>query len=415
MRLVHARDQEHLVVHGQAEQDADDEHGQQAQHRVALRGGEDRVEPAPLEHRDGDAHARAEREQEADRGDQRHEQGAEDDDQQQQGQADDDDQVGDQGGGQPFVGVDADRGLAGDQQVHPGHGVGAVTDVVHEPLGALVDRAGGGHDLEQRCVAGGVDAGGDDGGDPAEGGESGGHLVQAGLHAVALREHDQRSLIAGAERVGDLVVGGALGAVGVLASGGGQRGGQREHRYGQHEQARHGAHEHRDRPADDQLDPAVQETDPIGADRRATAVLTTWQGVASHQLERGGQQRERHQHGDRYPDRGGHAHLGDEADADHCQPGQGDDHRAAGEHDRGSGGAGGTSDRVRHRAPLAQLGPEAGQDEQAVVDAHGQAEHHRQGRGHAADGREGGERQHAERAHRDADQGTQHVGPGGGQ
>jgi monoamine oxidase len=51
--FVHARDEEHLVIHRQPEENARDHDGQEAQQRVPLRSLDDDVEPTPLEDRDG--------------------------------------------------------------------------------------------------------------------------------------------------------------------------------------------------------------------------------------------------------------------------------------------------------------------------------------------------------------------------
>ncbi len=83
------------------------------------------------------------------------------------------------------------------------------------------------------------------------------------------------------------------------------------------------------------------------------------------------------QNRDQHPTRGGQAHHGEERDAQYRDTGQGDDYRSAGEHDRASCGADGQPDRFLDRHSGQQLTPMSGEDEQAVVDAAGQAEHER--------------------------------------
>ena len=65
--LPHPGDEEDLVVHGEAEHDADQEDRQQADDRAGLVDAEDVREPAPLEDRDHDAERGDDAEQEAQR------------------------------------------------------------------------------------------------------------------------------------------------------------------------------------------------------------------------------------------------------------------------------------------------------------------------------------------------------------
>ena len=114
--LPHRRDQEHLVVHRQSEQDAHHEDRQEAHDRT--RGlAHDRVEPAPLEGRHDRAEGRAHREQVAQRRLDRHGDRAEDDHQQQDREADDDGGEGQQRVRQLLGHVDVDRRRAGHEDV----------------------------------------------------------------------------------------------------------------------------------------------------------------------------------------------------------------------------------------------------------------------------------------------------------
>ncbi len=112
--LAHPGDQEDLVVHGQAEHDADQEDGQQADDGRGCSTPEQVGEPAPLEDRDDGAEGGDDAEQEAEGRLQRHQQRPEDQHQQQEGQPDDDQQVGQQRVAELARDVDVDGGQTGD-------------------------------------------------------------------------------------------------------------------------------------------------------------------------------------------------------------------------------------------------------------------------------------------------------------
>jgi hypothetical protein len=80
--LAHAGHQEHLVVHGEAEDDADEHDRQEGDDRLRVIGD---AQPAPLPDAHGQAEGGGDGEREAQRGDQRHPQGAEHHDQQDEG------------------------------------------------------------------------------------------------------------------------------------------------------------------------------------------------------------------------------------------------------------------------------------------------------------------------------------------
>ena len=111
VRLVHPGHQEDLVVHGQTEQDADDDDRRQAHQRAGGVDVDRLGEPAPLEDRDGRTERGADSEQEAEHADDRHQDRPEDQHQQHERQADDERQVDRQGGVQLLRHVDADRGV----------------------------------------------------------------------------------------------------------------------------------------------------------------------------------------------------------------------------------------------------------------------------------------------------------------
>src|SRR4029079_17625460 len=86
--LADAGDHEHLVVHGQAEQDRDEDDRQKADHRAGGAGADQVVGPAPLEDSDDGAEGRPDGQQEPGGGLDRHDDRPERDEQQQEGEPD---------------------------------------------------------------------------------------------------------------------------------------------------------------------------------------------------------------------------------------------------------------------------------------------------------------------------------------
>jgi hypothetical protein len=192
-----------------------------------------------------------------------------------------------------------------------------------------------------------------------------------------------------------------------------------EHRHG-HDGERGDRHEQA-RPAalGDQVGPAAIEAAAVvrlgvpGGLPGEPAPDPPGQRAQADDAEHGRDEGDRDEHGD--DDRAGRreAHLGQERDAGHGQPGQRDDHGDAGRDDRRPGRADGSADRLGHRPAGAELLPVAGEDEQRVVDAHGQAEHDGQDGGGGLQVDEARQRGDAERADRDPDDRGQQVHPGG--
>lgn len=133
------------------------------------------------------------------------------------------------------------------------------------------------------------------------------------------------------------------------------------------------------------------------------------------QAEQRGQQGQRgdHHHADR--DRARDAHGADERDAGEAQPEDRHDHGAAREDDGvprdGRGVPGGVGGRVAR----GELGPEPAQDEQCVVDARAEPQHHGDDRRRGGDGDDGAHQQHQRRAGHDADGGDDGRQPRGDQ
>ena len=99
---------------------------------------------------------------------------------------------------------------------------------------------------------------------------------------------------------------------------------------------------------------------------------------------------QRRDHGERDEDgdddraRGREAHLGQHRDVDDGQAHQRDDDGESGEDHRRARGADGPARRLLALAALGEFGTVAGDDEQGVVDADREADHHRQRRGGGA-------------------------------
>ncbi|MDQ0762421.1 hypothetical protein QF027_005056 [Streptomyces canus] len=126
-------------------------------------------------------------------------------------------------------------------------------------------------------------------------------------------------------------------------------------------------------------------------------------------------QGQRDQYGDGDRARRGQAHLGEHRNADHREPGEGDDDGETREDDRGTG----RTDREGRRllgcpAPGAFL-PVPGDDEQGVVDADGEPQHHREGAGGGGQAEGVGEGEDRGHADADADERGQQRQSGRGQ
>lgn len=135
----------------------------------------------------------------------------------------------------------------------------------------------------------------------------------------------------------------------------------------------------------------------------------------AHESEQRRQQGERDQHGDDHGEGGAQAHGGQERDAGDQQADQGDDHGQPCHHHGAARGADGVPDGFLYVHALLHLLAVAGDDEQCVVDADGQAQHRRQRRRRGRqldDACHRGERQQADRH---AGDGGQQRQPGRGQ
>ena len=128
-----------------------------------------------------------------------------------------------------------------------------------------------------------------------------------------------------------------------------------------------------DRPADDQPDEAGPQARALvaiaGEERDPTKVH-----AIAEDRERGRQEREAADDGHQDDADAADRHRGEHVDAEGEQAGDGDGDGDAGEEHRTTGGAAGDLDRRVLVATEAALRAEAGDDEQRIVDGHGEAD-----------------------------------------
>src|SRR5690606_8820276 len=327
---------------------------------------------------------------------------------------------GQQRGGELVGDVDPDRGRAGDGDVGDREvllpALGAVAQIGDEVLGGLL----GGTALGDHDHHGHVGA--------LVGGRQLDLLDVVELGDVALELLDdaeriggvddvggdqQRAVVAGAELLGDEVVG--VARISADRLGAQVRQGQLEVLDRDRERA-DADHDRQDR----QRGHLGHQAHPGAAEGAAGALrgVRLGQGavVLGHQApDPAGPQplaedaHQRRQHGQRHHDgqrhgRGrGDAHHGEEGDAGDEQAHQRDDHGEAGEDDGAAGGGQGLADRLVHVVALGELVAVAGEDEQGVVDADGEAEHGAQRGGDRGDVHPGGQRDQRQHRHADAD------------
>ena len=384
VRFAHSRGEEQLIVHRQPEQDADQDDRQEAQDRPGAVQTDDLGAPAPLEDRDDQTVRREQREHESTRRDDRHEQRAEHDDHDEQREPDDDHEVERQHAGQRFGDVDVDRGLPGDTQRDAAVELRKGADVLHELLGRRAVGALGGEHLEreQGVVVGCRDR------------RHGDHIVEVGerlrdidlrreqvvvAHRVVERRSDeQRTVRAFAELLVDDVESTVARGVRRLAAPVGQAEAHR-HRGDRDDQQRDDADEHRD-------DRTQRRHARHGLARRVRlsdrGARSAAEQAGADESENGGGERDRdeNRHGDAH--RADRAHESEERHTRHVEREQSDDHRGAGEHDRGARGPGREPDGLPHGHAVEQLLAVPVHDEERVVDADREAEHDAQHRSH---------------------------------
>ena len=224
----------------------------------------------------------------------------------------------------------------------------------------------------------------------------------------------QRAVAPHSEMLRDQIVGDAVwGPRGVLP-GVRQGGTQSQTRDRQRPEANHHDQQHHDgMPGGDATPPGKRTTSagpatPPGPSRSGSQSLP-------QQPHQRGQHRQRDEHRQHDGQGRERAHHSEERNPRHPETEQGDEYRQSGEHHRRTGGPDGAGRRLLRRHTLAQLVAMAGEDEQGVVDADRESQHHGQHRGGRVDAGQAGEKQHDGHGHpHPRDRGQQRQ-PGGHQ
>ena len=404
--LVHSREQEHVVVHAQPEQDREHHHRQERHDGHAGVGADQARPDAVLEHGHDHAVGGDDRQQVEDGRGQRDPERPERCDQQQHREPDDhpDEQRQPRGDlvrevlepGRVAAHVGLQLGARGRVRYH------LVPQLIEQVAGLGVLRRGGrdGEDRRHLAVLAQLSRG-----DRLHAGRVRDgvlELLQLGLVAgCALRDVDgdqERPVRAGAERAAQLVVGDALrprrGLVAVV----GQPEPHVEHREGEDEQ-QHDADGDRDpRAGGDPLAPALE------AARRADVLGLLRLEPAPERPDHDRQDRDRGDDHRADGDRGGEAELADERHADHQQAGDRDHDDHARRDDGGARRRGGLGRRVAFGVTRRGLFSVARDDQQRVVDAGAEAEHHRDDAGERGEVERRLERREQDLAGHDADQ-----------
>ncbi len=368
--LTDRREQEHLVVHRETEDDGEEHHRGPGLDRRAAVDTEDAAEPSPLEDHDHDAVGRADRQQVHHDGLERHEHAAEDDQQQHEAQQQHAADEPRQPAREDRREVDAHRGLPADVHV-----VGKVAaQVVHEVLGCCGLRRRRREGSEHR--------------DPAVGAlgcrldERDARCARDLLHdrrhgrssgvGRGVDDDHERTVDAGAEAVGEPVVGVAgRGADGVVA---GVGHGEPHAESRQREGDEHAASDHReaDRATAHGRTPARAHGRLVRAPATADVQLVD---AGADEREQRREQRDRRGDCDRDGGRSAPREPGEEAEPHEQQAEQRDHHGDSCEDDRTAGGAHRFVDRVEHARTSRERSPVARDDEQRVVDADADADH----------------------------------------
>ena len=396
--LAHPRDEEDLVVHGEAEQHTDQEDRQEARDRPFLRHVEQIGEMPVLEDRHHDSERCSDAQEEPERRLDRHDDRPEDDHQQQQGQPDDDSCVERQRLGQPVGRVDVDRGRASDENLDAGlvlHLVGTVAELCDQVLGLA--RRGTrlrGHRQDGDALVGVLHRW-RDGRHAGEGLQTGGRLLRhlgllLGAQPGCVHHDREWAVEPGAEALVQQVVGLPLGRRRRVGPGVGETELDVGGRSGDRDQSGDPAQQDQPGPLGDERGPAhggLGLAGPALAQPPGEQPVGPAEAVA-REAQQCRKQGERDENGDR--DRGGcrQPHHGEEGDVDDHQPDQGDHHGEPREDDGTAGGGRGTCRRFARLQTVLEVLPVSRQDEQGVVDPDGQSEHGRQGggdRGHGDD------------------------------
>src|SRR4051794_32722155 len=386
--FLHLGQQEHLVIHREAEEDREHQQRHEADDRDRVVEPDQFGSPAELEDGGDDAVGGGDRDQVHRRGLDRHQQRAEGDQQDDEAEGDDDRDHQRQLVGDLRRQVDVAGGLAADiglrlrpRQRGRDHFVAEVFDQVD---GLVLPRLGF---RDQRVDADGprfVAVGFGDGGDVAR---FPGRFLQFRQHLLGF---GRRGEFGGdKERPVDARSEARLQAFERLPRG---------RVFGQGADVVLAQLELEDRQREDGEDQQRGQGrapglvgDGVGPPQPAVRLLVIGVGLAEVDTEAVDPRPERPQHrrqqrrrgadGDDDRNRRGEAEGRDQRDAGEGERAEGDHHREAGEYDGPAGGRGGAGDRLPQLHPFAQLDFVAGDDEERVVDTDAEADHRRQGGG----------------------------------
>ena len=274
---------------------------------------------------------------------------------------------------------------------------------------SIAGAAGGGSqdDGQHRRVARRVESGRHGDGDVVQPLECTCGRVGRGLGVIAVLrvdEHDQRAVGAGAEALGDQVVGATLGAVGGFGAVVGQAQLQVRRGYGDHTEGCDADHQHRESVSEHEPSPSGARTRFLLGVLSVAVTLLARQQSLPGEADQCGDQGQCDEDGEDHGTRGGQTHLRQDRDVDHEQAGQGDDDGETGEDHGGSGGSRRPADGVEWFVSFGEFGAVPGHDEQRVVDPDRQADHRGQDRSGAVELQNTGEDGDDADADADADQ-----------
>ena len=224
---------------------------------------------------------------------------------------------------------------------------------------------------------------------------------------VRCRELDDdldRAVEPGAEALGELVEGDALGRVGGGVAVVGHADAHAERRDGDGAHGAEAGDGVADRVAPDVVRPAAGERLLGGLGDVGLAVDRQLVDLRAGQAEQAGEQRDGGRHRDGHHQGHGGTHAADGREAGEEEAEDGDDDGGAGEQHGLAGGGDGGAGGVLDAHALVEVLAVPGDDEQRVVDAHAEADHGAEDQGELRDVQEGGEHADAGGADEDAEQ-----------
>ena len=260
-----------------------------------------------------------------------------------------------------------------------------LADLLDERLRLGRVRGALGHDLDDRGVGRLVRQPLADVRDVVELAEAGADRVEVVEDVGGLRDvdgDDERAVVAGAEPVGDEVVGVRVARLGGVGAAARQVQVEAERGHGRGAEEPHDEHDEHDRRLQHEVDPAASHgalravVGGVGA--TVGAALRLRREPAPEHAEQRRQQGDGADDGDEHGERGRDAHDAQERDAHDEQAEQRDDHREAREHDRAARGGDGLRGALLRVLSARELRAMPREDEERVVDADREADHDRE-------------------------------------